>query len=1224
MKTKKQTLKRVIMNRYILMTFIACMSYITAEAQMIDLDNTSVKTATNYTSWLVANSSTSASTTVNGVTIKMSIVSDTMYINNNWYKNGIATDALINDGVHAYSKSGKNYGYCKDAATITLSITGLSVGTHTLQAYHNYLDGSGLTLPTLSVAVGGVTQQTGIVQSQRAVDKASAAKSFVTFTVTSSSTPVVIAYSSNPVSGTKYATTSFYINSLEFDVASDDDLAQSPHPANFDYHAATSNGSIKLSWLASANAPTQHKLYIGTDSTAVLGATTPTATQTTTSYTWTGLTPLQKYFWRVDEVINGTTYAGKVWSFIPGRDAFPGAEGYGRYAIGGRGPGAPSGTVYHVTSLDDDATSPAAGTFRYGIKNVTGPRTIVFDIGGVITLKSRLTCSDPYVTIAGQTAPGNGIMLRSRPFGMATDGITRFMRMRLGYSAVAGDDGLDGMGMAGNDNAIMDHCSVGWTIDEAFSSRNCKRITLQHTLISEALNVANHPNYPAGTAHGYAATIGGDTASYHHNLLAHCEGRNWSMSGGLDGNGAYAGHHDMFNNVVYNWGGRACDGGTHEGNFVNNYYKKGPATTQTFLLKADLEGTGTGSQSYYVNGNIRENTDGTQTADALDDTYKYTTSNSQVVNWTVFQSSPFFASKATIETAAAAFKNVLSDVGCNEPALDNHDTRMVTETKNGTYSATGSYNSAKGLIDKETDTGCEDFSGLNITTATRASDWDTDQDGIPDWFETAKGWSTTTANNNAVTTGQYYTNLEEYLNWLADPHFDMVQNTATAITLATYFAGYTSPTYTITNSNSSVATSLTDGTLTVTPSATGLFSFTITAAESGISLTRTFNLYVQAATGETVTNEITKGSTATTYELSQTTHTADDGTTGHSYTFGSEITITNTNSTGKPYSSSKGTNPTIKYSNGELYTINLPSGISINSIKLSGYNNGSSDLYPFVNDMSYSSDVFPAKNGTTTTTKEYTIDFASAVTTAITFKASGAQACWTITLSTTSGVNTAILKETATEYTPEALSDVNVTLWRTLSNSYWNTFCVPFDISANLIKSVFGGATITEFTGVSGTTMNFTEAKSITAGKPYLIKPTNTVEKPVFSGVSIQAQEPMTITNSNYSYIGTYIKYAMETGGTQLFLDTKGNLAQPSAAPKNVLKGLRAYFIVPSSGGSAKVNILGELTDIDNIDQERQVSNGSVYNLNGQLVSNNGENLKKGIYIIGGKKKIIK
>lgn len=204
-------------NRFILSALLCLSSATTLFAQNIDLDymkDSKTKTANGYESWYIDNGSTTSTKKTNsGVSIVMTLASDTMTIHNNWYSMLIASDMQLNDGVHAYSKSGNNSGYCKDAATIQLSITGLSVGMHTLQAYHNYLDGSGLTLPTLSVAVGGVTQQTGIVQSQRAADKASAAKSFVTFTVTSSSTPVVIAYSSNPVSGTTYATTSFYINS---------------------------------------------------------------------------------------------------------------------------------------------------------------------------------------------------------------------------------------------------------------------------------------------------------------------------------------------------------------------------------------------------------------------------------------------------------------------------------------------------------------------------------------------------------------------------------------------------------------------------------------------------------------------------------------------------------------------------------------------------------------------------------------------------------------------------------------------------------------------------------------------------------------------------------------------------------------------------------------------------------------------------------------------------
>ena len=351
-------------------------------------------------------------------------------------------------------------------------------------------------------------------------------------------------------------------------------MALDPTPANNDRHAAWEDGKASLSWKA-PDGTAKHHLVFGTDSMAVVNATTYDYEGTAASWQTGQLSPLTRYFWRMDEEdAQGKIHHGTVWSFQPRRKAFPDAEGYGQYAVGGRG-----GIVYHVTSLDDDATNPQPGTFRYGITQVKGPRTIVFDVAGVIHLKARLTCSEKYVTVAGQTAPGNGILFRGAPFGMQSDGITRFIRLYRGHIIDAKDAqiGIDGMGMAGNDHAIMDHCSISWTIDEGFSSRNAKAITLQRTIISEALNCANHPNYGTGTQHGYAATIGsgqmgGLPGSFHHNLLAHNEGRNWSISGGLDGTGNYDGHHDVFNNVVYNWGSRATDGGSHEINFVNNYY----------------------------------------------------------------------------------------------------------------------------------------------------------------------------------------------------------------------------------------------------------------------------------------------------------------------------------------------------------------------------------------------------------------------------------------------------------------------------------------------------------------------------------------------------------------------------------------------------------------------------------------------------------------------------
>ncbi len=836
---------------------------IVAHAQLIDFDNSSKKTETNYTSWYIE-TGTSATSTFDGVTVTVTngANSTANCIYANWWKDGVNKySMLINDGITPkVLGSDGNRTEPTGVVELKFTISGLSAGQHTILAYHNNVDGytTGL-LPDINVDVNGSNVATGIAQTVRSQKPSASAYSYISFTATEGN-DVVITYYTNPVTGVTYNTTSFYVNALVFDEEPPSNIAKDPIPENFDYHANADGGSLALTWTKSESA-TSHQIYIGEDSLAMVNSLNPTATVSDASYTVSNLSPLKQYYWRVDEVTaDKTVYKGKVWTFRPRRLAFPGAEGYGRFAIGGRG-----GSVYHVTSLGDDLTP---GTFRYGISSVKGPRTIVFDVAGVITLTSRLTCSDKYVTIAGQTAPGNGIMFRSAPFGMASDGITRFVRLRLGHGET-----YDGMGMAGNDYSIMDHCSVGWTIDEAFSSRNCKNITLQHTLISEALNVAGHKNYPAGTAHGYAATIGGDYGSYHHNLLAHNEGRNWSMSGGLDGGGSYAGHHDMFNNVCYNWGGRACDGGTHEGNFVNNYYKMGVATSQKILLKADLEGTGKGSQSYYVKGNIRENLNGSKTADALNDTYKYTTSNGQVVDWTVFQDTPFFESYATIETADAAYKNVLCDVGCNQPVLDNHDTRMVNETLAGTTSTIGSYKGTKGLIDSEEDTGCEGFSGLNIIEASREAGYDTDQDGIPDWYENAKGWNANVANNNEDSDNDSYTDLEEYLNWMAQPHFTVLAGKQTAISLASYFAGYTKNQYFSFSGNDELKAASDGNTLTLSPQATtkGFFNVNVTVSDDdNTSLTRQFNIYVSDNTNviQDIKTELSSDENATLYSIS--------------------------------------------------------------------------------------------------------------------------------------------------------------------------------------------------------------------------------------------------------------------------------------------------------------------------------------------------------------------
>lgn len=813
-----------------------------AGAQKIDFNMSGRQdkegTETGFTPWAVDKGAADTLALDNGmkVVVNCNGVAD-MSLRSNFWKDAVVSKGskIVGDCVAVYGLDGDgNTPHLTDrSATMNIVLKGLAPGRHSMLAYHNVTDGNIANPASLKVTVNGEVVLQGVAQSSRLLLPSEAGQSYVTFTVDGSE-DVTISYTSEVETSQTYGSTGVYVNAIVFDQPNPKTTALNPVPQSEDMHVDGDNGTIDLSWTMADTAVKNH-VYLGTspDNMTLVSSSVDNAYRLTDAYA------LNTYYWRVDqEDAQGNIYQGETWTFRPRHLAFPGAEGYGRYATGGRG-----GTVYHVTSLDDNPDNPQPGTLRYGITQVEGPRTIVFDVAGTISLGARLTCSDPYVTIAGQTAPGKGILLRTNPFGVASEGITRFIRMRLGYGPTA-----DGLGMAGNNHSIMDHCSVGWTIDEAFSSRNGKNLTLQRTLISEALNIADHQNYGSGTKHGYAATIGGDTGSYHHNLLAHNEGRNWSLSGGLDGGGSYAGRHDIFNNVVYNWGGRTTDGGTHQGNFVNNYYKTGPASHNKYLLTAQLEGTGTGSQSYYVKGNIRENLNGTLTEDKEGDTYRYTKSGGQVVDWQVFVSEPFFPSYATIEPAGLAFKTVLSDVGCNQPVLDDHDVRMVSETLNGTTSTVGCKSGIAGLIDRESDAGGYE----NYPEDVRPADYDTDQDGMPNWWEEALRLNPQQADNNSDANRDGYTALEDYLNWLAEPHYIINAGEATDINIGKLFAGFNNDPYFEFAGGDNLSIDIMDDVMTVNALSTdgGFHTITLTASDNDNqgSMTRNVNIFVDNGT----------------------------------------------------------------------------------------------------------------------------------------------------------------------------------------------------------------------------------------------------------------------------------------------------------------------------------------------------------------------------------------
>lgn len=255
--------------------------------------------------------------------------------------------------------------------------------------------------------------------------------------------------------------------------------------------------------------------------------------------------------------------------------SFPGAEGFGAITTGGRG-----GKVLHVTNLNDSGE----GSFRWACGQ-SGTRTIVFDVSGTIHLKSALKLREGNVTIAGQTAPGDGICIADYPFTIsASNVIIRFMRFRLGNEALKTNKSAhegDGLGGMDAQKIMVDHCSVSWSIDECLSIYGSKNITVQWCMATQSLVNAGHSK----GAHGYGGNWGGAGSSFHHNLLAH-HGSRTPRLGPRPGTQLDE-RMDMRNNVIYNYAGEGCYGGeAMTVNIVNNYYKPGPATDALSSAKA--------------------------------------------------------------------------------------------------------------------------------------------------------------------------------------------------------------------------------------------------------------------------------------------------------------------------------------------------------------------------------------------------------------------------------------------------------------------------------------------------------------------------------------------------------------------------------------------------------------------------------------------------------------
>ena len=623
--------------------------------------------------------------------------------------------------------------------------------------------------------------------------------------------------------------------------------------------------------------------------------------------------------------------------------AFPGAEGFGRYVSGGRG-----GKVYHVTNLEDSGT----GSLRWAISQ-NGSRTIVFDVSGTIHLKSVLNIKGGNLTIAGQTAPGDGICIADYPVSIqANNVILRYLRFRLGnkYVTENGADSWDGLGGMDQQDIMVDHCSVSWSIDECLSIYGVKNSTVQWCISSQSLQDAGHSK----GAHGYGGNWGGSGVTYHHNLMAHHESRVPRL--GPRYTTQLDERLDMRNNVLYNWAGNGCYGGeAMKVNIVNNYYKPGPGTAQISAVRQRrIAGIGIRTSQYvktypayqptehiwgkfYVDGNVNS-----KYSDVTNDNWTYGIYN-QITNSdndnlftattkdTIKLSQPIDFVYVTTHTATDAYKKVLAYAGCCL-TRDDVDQLIINDTQNGLATHTGSGNH-NGIIDSQEDNKPVDadanWSAWPTLNSTEAP-VDTDGDGMPDSWETANGLDPNNAKDGSIVGEDGYTNLENYLN--------------------------------------SIVAEITEGQL-----------------EGGTAL------------GNIVKEEPL---VSTEYEISNQTHSADVSSTEWGFSDG--ITVKNNKS--KTYANSSNL---VKFSVAS-YTIKLPKNVSINRIVFEGRDNyDDADAYiSEVNGETFGATdyVFPKDKSMQT----YSIALSTPATGTLTFTTKVKQICAIIRLysSTSTGIST--------------------------------------------------------------------------------------------------------------------------------------------------------------------------------------------------------------------------
>lgn len=474
--------------------------------------------------------------------------------------------------------------------------------------------------------------------------------------------------------------------------------------------------------------------------------------------------------------------------------AFPGAEGFGKYTSGGRG-----GQVVYVTSLADDANGETEGTLRWAMKQYPDePLTVCFAVTGEIRLVKDLRINRRNYTIAGQTAPGVGIVITHNKVncGGSQNFIIRNIRFRIGRHDTNGNIiTQNAFGAENCSNYIIDHCEFGWSTEENMNTYDSHFITVQYCIVHEGLNDSGHPK----GARGYGCQWGGSPATYHHNLLVNNNKRSCRFNGAQSND--FVVYLDYINNVVYNFegGSNGCYGGentakvdtfnglnsAHECNFVNNYYKAGPNTTNKKYFfsveKARSGATSWGPSQWYVDGNIFDGAD-----EVTADNWKGVTGKAPYDNtdtlrvdtlirpatpwwrWTEdsiygrYDFDSYAYAVSDFQTADSAFLTVMDTAGCFP--RDHVGLRLVNDTREGTYTYTGSKAKKKGIIDTEEDAeGFYDYPSID-SLGYSLSTYDSDLDGMPDVWESENGCNPLVADQNTRHESGY-TMLEMYLDY---------------------------------------------------------------------------------------------------------------------------------------------------------------------------------------------------------------------------------------------------------------------------------------------------------------------------------------------------------------------------------------------------------------------------------------------------------------------------